>query len=383
MSHWKEHIFFEKYSLKQTASIAILVLINLLFSYKYLDRYISFPFMATLFFGGMYSFLWILNFNLSKRTMTIMTITGLVLFLLGAFVVFERIPVETLRVDRWSVIASYWENYFQGEYVYYAKSFDGNPPGAMPFYFILALPFHLIGEVGLMPLVGLLLFIFIIPVKTVNSNDFFRAVLFLVFSFFMLWEIATRSNLFLNSTLILAVLIWLQHIDKHKVSLLLVLNALACGLLLSTRFVLVIPLIIQFLWLLRTGRMKFNVLVLYGVVAFISFSASYIPFVIHHFNDFLITNPFLLQTTLFIPFGYIPGFLLLAFALSFLCKDQRDVYLYSGLSLFISILIYFIYHSFQSGFIHAYMGSIIDISYFIFCVPFLLYFIVHRQRVPV
>jgi hypothetical protein len=380
MDYSKEYILFEKYSVKQITSIVILVWINLLFSYKYLDRYISFPFLATLIFGLMYSLLWFMNFYISKRTITVMTIIGFVLFLIGALVVFDRIPVEDLRVDRWSVIAAFWENYFQGEYVYYARSFDGNPPGAMPFYFILALPFYLAGEPGLMALAGLFLYTGISYAMADNKTEFFRSFLFLIFSLFIVWEVTTRSNLFFNSTLILLLLIWLEKIDKHKFSFWLAVNAFVCGLLLSTRFVLVIPLIIQFTWLFRTKKMKFNILASYGVVACVSFFLTYIPFIIFHFNDFLMTNPFLLQTTLFIPFAYILGFLFLSFSLSFICKDQRDVYLFSGIALFVSILIYFLYHTIQWGLIHAYMESVIDISYFIFCAPFLIYFIVFRHR---
>jgi len=42
--------------------------------------------------------------------------------LIGSGFIFYKIPVESLNVDRWSVITSFWDNFFKGEYVYFAKS---------------------------------------------------------------------------------------------------------------------------------------------------------------------------------------------------------------------------------------------------------------------
>lgn len=359
---------------KQVAAILILMIINILFSSKYLARYISFPYVATVILLVAYYVLWKVDRQFSRKTLMILFSLGIALFLAAALILLEKFPVETLRVDRWSVIASFWENYFRGDYVYYAKSFDGNPPGAMPFYFILSLPFHMAGETGWMAVAGL--FVFGATVYRINPDlrELLRVMLFLGISVFTVWEIAARSNIFLNASLILVVMVWLNSVDKQKITARLLTNALACGLVLSTRFILVIPFITYFIWLLNSGQIKWKTLLVYGIVAFSGFTLTFLPFLLNHSGDFIMVNPFLLQTSLFIPFGYTLGFLLMAMVFGFLCKTGEDVYWYSGLSLFLAIFVYFFYHSVQSGVKAAYIGSVADISYFIFCVPFLLFY---------
>ena len=90
---------------------------------------------------------------------------------------------------RWSVITSFWDSYFATEYAYFAKSFAGNPPGPMPFYFIMALPFYLIGELGFLSIIGLLLFYWLMWYKKVDSIIRTLILLLILSSFFNLWEV--------------------------------------------------------------------------------------------------------------------------------------------------------------------------------------------------
>lgn len=374
MDHSKEYKSLKIKITKHVVSLVILIWINLLFSFKYLDRYLDYPLLISIFLGVIYFLLMVLNFRLSVSAVKVLVFFGLITLTAFSIVVFGKIQVETLRVDRWSVIASFWENYFRGDFVYYAKSFDGNPPGAMPFYFILSLPFHMAGETGWMAVAGL--FVFGTTVYRINPDlkELLRVMLFLGISVFTIWEIAARSNIFLNASLVLVVIVWLNSVDKQKITTRLLINAFACGLVLSTRFILVIPIITYFIWLLNSGQIKWKTLLVYGIVAFSGFTLTFLPFLLNHYGDFIMVNPFLLQTSLFIPFGYTLGFLLMAMVFGFLCKTGEDTYWFSGLSLFLAILVYFVYHSVQSGVKAAYIGSVADVSYFIFCVPFLLFY---------
>ena len=107
-----------------------------------------------------------------------------------------------MHVDRWSVIASFWDNYFNGKYVYFAQSFDGNYPGPMPFYFILALPFYIIGELGIFSVLGIFVFMFLMKNKK-NSNITSMYFILTASSIFYIWEVCSRSNIFINGVLIL------------------------------------------------------------------------------------------------------------------------------------------------------------------------------------
>ena len=141
----------------------------------------------------------------------------LLLFFVVFYFAFQKIPVETLKVDRWSVISSFWDNYFGNKYVYFAKSNMNNPPGPMPFYFILALPFYIIGELGYFSILGIVLFFGLLNYKKLNTNLQTTALLLVCSSIFYLHEVICRSNIFLNSTIVLFV--FFEYLLEHDSNL--------------------------------------------------------------------------------------------------------------------------------------------------------------------
>jgi hypothetical protein len=66
---------------------------------------------------------------------------------------------------------------------------------------------------------------------------------------------------------------------------------------------------------------------------------------------------------------------------SFFCiKQKNEIFFLSGIFLFMTILMYFIYQIVVNGFQNALYGSKTDISYFILCIPFLLYFVLNEKK---
>lgn len=293
-------------------------------------------------------------------------------FVIGSFLLWKKIPVETLNVDRWSVISSFWDSYFKGEYAYFAKSNVGNPPGPMPFYFLLALPFYLLGELGGLAVTGVLLMCGLLLLLKVKKQTRMLVLLLVLSSGFNVWEVISRSNVFFNAVLVLGSLVYILGRREFDLKALLY-SGILVGLLISTRNVFIISYIISFLFLWRTGVIKFGQLVLLGCTGLIVFTLTFIPVVYGHWDDFERMNPFIVQSTFLIPLEYTLLFIGLAVASSLLCKSSYDVYFYNALVLFVSILVYMVYHIFNSGFHDAFTRSIVDISYFIFCMPFALW----------
>lgn len=307
---------------------------------------------------------------------------GSVIFIILFGIAFTYINVETLMVDRWSVISSFWENYFQGEYVYFAKSHRNNPPGPMPFYYMLALPFYLIGELGYFSLLAIPALWIVSKYLRFNKAVVQFGLFLLITSFFYIWEVTVRSNIMINGLLILFSLIYCLKREKWSLKELIVAGIMV-GLFLSTRNVFVIPYVILFLYLLKNGNLSFLKLIQLGSVAIVTFALTFLPFIYNYWDSFLTMNPFVIQGSFLIPFHYTVGFVLLAFLFPFLCKSKEDVLFYSGVNLFITIAIYFIYHIIYSGFQSAFYESIVDISYFILCIPFfLIYVLIQENKKP-
>lgn len=366
---------------KRDIAFLIFVFINFAFSIKYLERYTSFY----LLFSIIISFFQLLIYRAinSERSKNfnnpIFIWVLLLLFFLGSLLVLYKIKVETLNVDRWSIISGFWESFFNGQYAYFGKGHTGNPPGPMPFYFIMALPFYLMGEVGLFSLLGLFLFLYFLKRINKPNDTIFLSLVLLSSSIFFLWEIVSRSNVFTNSVLVVFLIYYILNIKVFNLKKLVLISAFI-GLFMSTRNVFVLPFCVTFIYLLKTSKLNFKEIIFIGFCSFLFFALTFAPFVIGHFDDFLKINPFIVQSSYLIPFEYTIGFTVMAIILGFMSKTKIDVMFYGGLSLFLSIVIYFIFHIFHSGFEETFFNSKADISYFIFCIPFFVLSMLNAKK---
>ncbi len=350
---------------KSFISYAVIVFINLLFFYKYIDRLTHF----TSAFTALYLILiiWFLKkqiFNKFFNNKTKYIAISFLLFL--AVFIHYYVDIHNLNVDRWSVISSFFEQLEQAKYPYFAHSHLGNPPGPMPFYFFIAFPFYSTGFYVLLSVLGYLLFVWLIDFKLKSS---YQIILLLLLSPFLYWEIVSRSNLFTYSFFVVITLLF--FLNKYR-PFLRYLVSFILGLLLATRSVYILVLIILYLSLLWQKKISFKELIYNGIFLTLGFALPFIPLIAWFPHKFFVLNPFMIQSGFLIPVYYIGFFIVIAVILSFFVKDNKDIFYYSGISLFLSILIYFFYHIFKVGFINAYINSIADISYFILSVPFLL-----------
>ena len=88
-------------------------------------------------------------------------------------------------------------------------------------------------------------------------------------------------------------------------------------------------------------------------------------------DEFWEVNPFSTQSSL-VSFHFIVLFVLIAIAGSFFCRNYNDVRFFSVLLLFGIVTIHFIEAVCQYSFTQALFQSKADISYYIFCIPYLL-----------
>ena len=366
---------------KINISLFIFIFINFIFCIKYLSRITSYYLIISVAIVFIYLIIWRCK-NLLKKlpiTLSYLTILLLFAFVCGSFFIFNLVSAKSLNVDRWSVITSFWDCYFNNQYVYFAKSNVGNPPGPMPFYFILALPFYYLGELGWFSVMGIVLFYMLLKYAKISILNLAIGLVLISSSIFYLWEVTSRSNIFINSSLVLFVLYY--YLSRKKLD---TKNILAVGLLIglsiSTRNVLIIPFITAFVYQLKKRLVNPKQFIVLGFISIFTFVTTFIPFVFNHYEDFKIMNPFIIQSTALVPFKYTLMFLILAFISGLFCTSIRDIYFYSGLILFISIIIYFIYHINLIGFQNTFFNSDADISYFILCIPFFLFYILQTEK---
>jgi hypothetical protein len=365
----------------------MLSFVNILFSVKYFSRITDYYWILTAAVLFIHSLLFFKGAVLKRfiKNFTIINILLLAVLFIISFFVFKKVPVETLNVDRWSVITSFWDNYFNGKYVYYALSHNNNHPGPMPFYFILALPFYFLGELGYFAALGIVIFYLMMRYMKVETYIQTLFLLLIMSSPFFLYEIMVRSPLFTNASLIAFSILFIFNVNNYKSLKNQIIISFMIGFLLSTRNIFALCYVFLFFYFLRTKKIDPVSTIKIGFLTLVVFGLTFLPFIIGHFNDFRIMNPFIIQSSFLMPFGWVLGATVCSAILFLFCKKDSDVFFYNGMSLFITTVLYFLYQTITNSFEAAYYGSNADVSYFILCVPFFLCYVLsanfnHQSR---
>lgn len=358
---------------KDIISFIFILLINLLFAYKYLSRYTNYALLISIIYISVL-FL-IFRFISIKKIFFIQTSTFFIISILAyssiQLILFQLIDVRSLNVDRWSVINSFWKNVSKGEYPYLAVSHMGNHPGPLPVYFIITWPFLKLREIGLFSLLGFIILSIFLRRKN-NRYDSGTAILILITSVALLWEILTRSTIFTNSVLFLISLFWFLTIDlKHKNHL--IFSAIIAGLLLSTRTIFIIPLIIICIYYLKNKIVDFKTLLIWASLILLSLIIPFLPFIIFYLEDFIKLNPFTVQSEQLLPIYYYPLLILLAIYLGYISKNKQDIIFNSGMGFIITFAVYFSHTALKEGLSWSFFNSKADISYSLFSLPFFIY----------
>lgn len=365
---------------KSKLSLFFIFFINFLFISKYAYRYTDLFWLLAISVTTVQYFLIVKRkiifsyFEKIKLKPIYLLCSFLILFIFIAY----KIPLDTLKIDRWSVIDSFWNNYFNDLYVYEAKSFDNNYPGPMPFYFLLMLPFYLINEYSFITAIGILILFSIFYHQKKNELSLFNFTLTTCSSFFIIYEILGRSNIFFNSVLVIFSLLVLFY--KNFNSKYIVIKGVLIGLCLSTRNVYVIPFALGLLFLLFKEKQNFVKLFSIGLISIFTFCITFIPFIYNYFDKFLVINPFIIQSSFLMPSELSLACILLSLGCIYLIKNKLDVFFFTGLSLFVTILVYYIYIYSIRGFHATFFESHADITYFILCIPFFIYYYISSNN---
>ena len=349
----------------RTVAVVLFLFINCLFIYKYGGRVLSHPEWICLIYILLN--VAILKFGRSwPRIRSNWVVMGAVAWILLVTVgVHITVPLSSLNVDRWSVIASFWDALAAGDYPYFARSHMGNPPGPMPIYFVLAAPFYAIGWQELLAALG---YVSAVAWMGRSPQGGTLPIWLLLASPFMYWEIAVRSNIFSYSMLVLAAL--QCFLVKQTPS-----RAIMVGLALSTRSVFALAYVVYYLRIWRQPTVETPKFFRLSVISAGAFFFSFLPLLMIWPQEFQIMNPFVVQGSFLVPPLVIGVFFLGAVMASYRFLEMHAALL-SGLLLFGVILVYGIYHVVDLGWGAAYLESKVDISYFLFCVPFLGYYFI-------
>lgn len=333
------------------------------------------PYLVALvipYLGALYYFTFQTKGELFSANLTKYIVIGLnVVLVVVSAIGFQLFSVEGLTIDRYSVVTNYWDAYFLGENPYSSKSHAGNHYGSYPFYFWTMLPFYLFGELGWAAVSALLIFQLFVYRYFKSYAAALVAFILSIGSIALPYEIATRSSIFYNSTLVLIAAYFFYQSWKKENKIVLILAAFFIGCLVSSRpiFGLVFAQLGIFLCRTRFDLQKVS------LAAVASILGAILPF-LHLYTlfpeTFIQYNPVSYTAVHFVPMWMQVVFLIVGLALAFRIKSFPDFIQCSTYLLLFVVFAYMIRHFVLRGWYRAIFGNFLDLTYFILPLPFLI-----------
>lgn len=284
-------------------------------------------------------------------------------------IVLLTIPQESLRVDRYEMIKLFWDNTLARINPYTPRGIHTNIPGPFPCYFILALPFYLCKEIGLLSLTGFLFFSYLLYRSGASMKSRTIALLLLAGSPAFAWEITCRSTIFLNMVLVVGLIQQMERWSKGGFTARASIGyGLLTGFIACTRSVTILVLVPYFLYLWYNNSRAPRP-VLYSAAAFGAFAIPFIPFLAYtsFFHGY---NPFAVQTSI------MPGWAtaivgLISCAVALRLRSFAGFVFFQTLCIFSIAFIFVSTQIIRYGWHNSLIGDRADISYLLLAFPFL------------
>jgi len=355
--------------------------VNGLFILKYLPRvgvssllilaiYSVFLIISTLLF---FSY----HYEISEKTFRIaywLLLLIMVLIIFGSLIAIDRYSV---RVDRWSAVTFFLDNFFQGKYPYAAHTHVSLTNFASPFpvWYMINLPFYIMGDVGLGLIFFLLLTAFLVKYFFTSYRKSFFFLLLLCVSPAYWWEVAVRSDSLSNALLVFAFILWFTK-QNYQLSNKFWLSIIVCGLIASTRLSAILPLALFFFRPYVQLSWKQKVIFPLGVLGIVLL--AFLPFIFWDTNSwiFFTRNPFMSQTSVGNPFVLLVMMIFGGVA-AFYWKNIRKFFSTTSIFIFIFVLSAQISLILTRGIQeNIFKDSLYDVSYFTLLLPYCLVFLV-------
>jgi hypothetical protein len=287
---------------------------------------------------------------------------------LGSLVLLDRVPAQSVRVDRWSAITSFNDRLLAGQYPYEARTHLGSRVSGLPALFALGLPFQWAGDVGYLQVFVLVAFATICQRQWGRRFTLAWPMLLLVASPAYAWEVAVRSDLASNGAVAVMFLFLCERWRGGKTPGRMAAVGALGGLVASTRLVLAVPMLAYFVgYFDRDERTAATVS---ACAALATFAATLAPFVIWSPRLFLENNPLSWQASL------APTSVQVAAVAASVVAGARAKGLAAkcgagGLIVGAAALATFLFGVSAHGFDGTLRGGLFDISYFDLALPFL------------
>jgi hypothetical protein len=351
-------------------ALTIYLFINTLFVYKYASRFVSTPWIWIACYVICISTLVVLFYKdfdsepHRKRSNAVFVVSVVFIALTLTLIMLHFDPGH-IRVGRYPALEDWIARLLNGQYPYISPT----RPSGFPFLFLLAMPFYLLGDLGLLQIFAFLIYVLILQYRHGSEGtNRVRTLILLAGSPVFLYEIAVRSDLFSNMVLVILYMMFCENrVRDAKIPALLI-TGFVGGLLLATRGIVLLIFLLYFGYLFK-NQLKRSFFFLTGIIA--GFIIVVLPFAFWNIEYFMRHGPLTIQTS------YLPLWLSILLILPCIYLAGRAtspilVYKYITSMLFAAVFIAFVISLVGRGWVDTIFGDRFDISYFCFTLPFLL-----------
>jgi hypothetical protein len=293
---------------------------------------------------------------------------GLFLYGVAMLLLLRALEPGALQLDRWSALHNFWDAAFRGEYPYQAGSHMGNPISGFPALFLLALPFYWLGDAGYLQVAAVIGLAVVMMLKFREPRTVIFLMLLMLAMPAVQYQVFARSDLLAN-VILAACLLHFSLLPGSAAGRRLFVWGLVWGVALSTRGIMLIPLILAAFPLLQGRGVKAVAGFCAAVVA--GFLGTFLPFFLWDPSLFLEHNPFRVQST-FLPLWGLILLLSSALIVGFLRGKATRPYHDTGVLLLVTVVFYAARLSFKGGWAGARQEGRFDVSFFVLPLPFLL-----------
>ena len=313
------------------------------------------------------------TWTVARRLSTPAYWTAVTLVAVALLALMRQFDPAAIRVTRYVAIHDWLTQLLRGDFPY-ASTVN---PSAFPFLFACALPFYLAGDLGLLQIATLFGFAWVCLRAARGSAPLaLGSVLLLALSPLFLFEVVVRSELTSNMTLVLLLLsrVELRSGDEvggragvsepraHPGAL----EAVAAGLLLSTRGIVALVYALAFTTVFRR---RVAAGAGFALIAVLVFAATLLPFLVWDAGRFVASGPFAIQLS-YLPLPLVLAALAVAVAIGWRTGNWRDLHRRVAVLLFAVVAAPFAYFVVTLGWQRVLGGNRFDISYFAFAHAF-------------
>ncbi len=287
-----------------------------------------------------------------------------VVFILMLLILVKIVP-SSLQVDR-SVEINYWlQNFSDGIFPY------SNLPAAsgLPFLYYIAAPLYFIGDVRVIPVVGIIILLLLINRHSSTKKEFLSRIFFMLSSPLLFFELITGSELFTNSVLfVLIIMLSEQYLDEKKRNIKYFFLAMVLGCMIATRLIFFELVILYILFFFRANLKNGALFLIISLAAFILIILPYYNWS----NTYFLADKFFIIQFLRIPLWIIFLICITALYIGWMLSDIQELFFSIGVLLFSLVTISFILMILKVGLYQSLFKGAFDITYYTLCLPFFI-----------